>query len=80
MNLVSSAPSPAELLRAARASLEAARDALNAEIRAYPAPISGCDAQYNHLLGERRRVQEALVVLEKRIFVPTSRIPEEPAA
>jgi hypothetical protein len=48
---------------------------LDAEIREYPTPVSGCDAQYNHLLAERRRAHEALQVLESEIHIPTPRAP-----
>lgn len=67
--------SPAGIIQQARHSLVVARDALDAEIRAYPTPISGCDAQYNHLLAERRRAHEALRVLESDIHIPTPRAP-----
>ena len=33
--------------------LEARKAALNEEIAAYPGPIPGCDAQFNHLLEQR---------------------------
>lgn len=36
-----------------KGSLEARLKSVNAEIAAYPAPIPGCDAQFNHLLEER---------------------------
>ncbi len=66
---------PAGTIETARRHLVAARDALDAEIRAYPTPVSGCDAQYNHLLAERRRAHEALRVLESEIHIPTPRAP-----
>ena len=66
---------PASTLRTARRHLAEARDALDAEIRAYPTPVSGCDAQYNHLLAERRRAHEALQVLDADIHIPTPRAP-----
>jgi hypothetical protein len=66
---------PTNIIRTARQNLATARDALDAEIRSYPTPISGCDAQYNHLLAERRRVHEALQVLEADIHIPTPRAP-----
>ncbi len=66
---------PASILRTARRHLAEARDALDAEIRDYPTPVSGCDAQYNHLLAERRRAHEALQVLESEIHIPTPRAP-----
>jgi hypothetical protein len=64
------------LIAEARARLMAARDALDSEIRGYPSPISGCDAQYNHLLAERRRAHEALKALEDAIHIPTPRAPD----
>ena len=67
--------SPAASIHAARQCLATAREALDAEIRAYPRPISGCDAQYNHLLAERRRVHEALSALAAEIHIPTPRAP-----
>ena len=45
-----------DLRSAAELALVAARHALNAEISSYPTPISGCDAQFNHLLAERYTV------------------------
>ncbi len=66
---------PAGTIETARRHLAMARDALDAEIRAYPTPVSGCDAQYNHLLAERRRAHEALRVLESEIHIPTPRAP-----
>ena len=66
---------PASGIQTARKCLTVARDALDAEIRTYPTPISGCDAQYNHLLAERRRAHEALQVLEAEIHIPTPRAP-----
>ena len=62
-------------IAAARRQLEAARAVLDAEIRAYPTPVSGCDAQFTHLLAERRRVQAALRALAAEIHIPTSRAP-----
>lgn len=59
----------------ARTALIDARTELDAEIRTYPTPISGCDAQYNHLLAERRRVHAALEALDADIHIPTPRAP-----
>ena len=59
----------------ARAALLAARDALTAEIAAYPRPVSGCDAQFNHLLAERHRCVVALAALDRDIHIPTPRQP-----
>lgn len=63
-----------DTLRArAVAALRAARSRLVDDISAYPAPISGCDAQFNHLLAERRRLSRAIGALEAEVFVPTPR-------
>lgn len=59
----------------AKAALLDARADLDAEISEYPTPISGCDAQYNHLLAERRRVHAALQALDADIHIPTPRVP-----
>lgn len=59
----------------ARSELAAARRMLNAEISSYPSPISGCDAQFNHLLAERERIGAALRSLDQEVFVPTPRSP-----
>lgn len=59
----------------ARAALIEAASALDAEIRAYPAPIAGCDAQYNHLLAERQRIRRALGALASPVHIPTPRAP-----
>ncbi len=40
------------------------REAVAAEIRAYPAPIPACDAQYNHLLERRTTLAAALASLD----------------
>lgn len=64
-----------DYLDKARAQLEAAKRELQAEIAEYPTPISGCDAQFNHLLSERRKVQSALSALETPIHIPTPRAP-----
>jgi len=66
---------PADSIQTARSCLVTAREALDTEIRDYPRPISGCDAQYNHLLAERRRIHEALTALEAEIHIPTPRAP-----
>lgn len=60
---------------AARSELALARQLLNAEISDYPTPISGCDAQFNHLLGERQKVLAAISSLDDIVFVPTPRAP-----
>ncbi len=48
------------LLETALAALRAAQVAINQEIGAYPAPIPACDAQFNGLLEERRRLSQAI--------------------
>lgn len=40
-------------LNGAILSLEAAKRLIAEEIRDYPTPVSGCDAQYNQLLSRR---------------------------
>lgn len=63
------------LRSAAEAALVRARAALDREIAEYPTPISGCDAQFNHLLADRRRLSAALQALGQDVFVPTPRWP-----
>lgn len=57
----------------ARDALRAAQTALLDEIRTYPTPVSGCDAQYNHLIGQRGAIADALRALDTPHFVPTPR-------
>lgn len=59
----------------AETELERARHSLQDAIQSYPTPISGCDAQFNFLLAERTKVQNALRELGAEVFVPTPRIP-----
>ncbi len=63
----------------ARSALLQAREVIQDELRAYPTPVSGCDAQYNHLIGQRGSISAALQALEAPRFVATPRTPE-PAA
>ncbi len=65
----------ASLRAGAEQALVDARRALDREISEYPAPIAGCDAQFNHLLAERRRLAAALDALRAEVFVPTPRMP-----
>lgn len=67
-----------DCILAARSELAVARRLLSAEISAYPAPISGCDAQFNHLLAERQKVLSALRSLDAEVFIPTPRSPTAP--
>lgn len=48
----------------ARAVLKERLAALNAEIGSYPGPITGCDAQFNHMLEERTKLNAELSRLE----------------
>lgn len=47
-----------------RKQLESRLAELNAEIGAYPGPITGCDAQFNHLLEQRVCLNAELVRLD----------------
>ena len=60
---------------AAETALIRARAALDREIAEYPTPVAGCDAQFSHLLAERRRLAAALHALAQEVFVPTPRWP-----
>jgi hypothetical protein len=67
---------PETMLAAAAATLERAKQTIDAEIRAYPRPISGCDAQFNHLLAQRQMAHDALIALRVAPVIPTSRNPD----
>ncbi len=45
--------------------LEQERHRIYHEIRNYPPPIPACDAQFNHLLEQRRRISQELAELEQ---------------
>lgn len=47
-----------------RQHFETERLRLEKQIRTYPRPIAGCDAQFNYLLDERGRIAEELQRLE----------------
>jgi hypothetical protein len=49
-----------------RDHFENERQRINKEIRDYPTPIAGCDAQFNYLLEERARIAQELDRLKKR--------------
>ena len=51
-------------LNSAKMELEAKRAEVSEQITAYPAPITGCDAQFNHLLEERALLNAELGKLE----------------
>lgn len=59
----------------ARSALALAKELIQDEMRAYPTPISGCDAQYNHMIGLRGSITEAMRALEGPRFVATPRTP-----
>lgn len=61
----------------ARAALTPARNAVQSEIFAPATPISGCDAQVNLALADRRNVLEAQRRLDRTDFVPTPRTATE---
>ena len=65
-----------DCLTVAKAELAMAQRLLQDEIRDYPTPISGCDAQYNYLLGLRGSIADALKALEQPNFVATPRTPD----
>lgn len=64
-----------DCILAARAELAMAKQLIQDEISNYPAPISGCDAQFNHLLAERQKIFTAVRSLNEFVFVPTPRTP-----
>lgn len=62
-------------LRRASDELETARELISEELRGYPTPVSGCDAQYNHLIGTRNAITAALEAIRTPPFVATPRSP-----
>ncbi len=62
-------------IQAAERGLLLALNLLSDELRGYPTPISGCDAQFNHMIGERNRIRAALDALAAPVFVATPRTP-----
>ena len=62
-------------LQNAAVDLRLAREQISDELREYPTPVSGCDAQYNHLIGLRNAIGMALEVLDTPPFVATPRTP-----
>ncbi len=63
-------------LRDVQSELETVKAQIQSEIMDYPTPISGCDAQYNYLIGLRGSISEALRALDGPRFVATPRTPE----
>ena len=61
-------------LDAALSDLRAARQLLLQDMADYPSPISGCDAQFNRLLGDRTRLSNAIQALEDHPFIATPRV------
>ncbi|KMK68822.1 hypothetical protein [Puniceibacterium sp. IMCC21224] len=57
----------------AEAAITAALRQIHTKIAEYPGPIAGCDAQFNHLLESRRRLERARTELGCSGFVPPSR-------
>ena len=51
--------------RAARERLEGERRRIQEEISGYPAPVAGCDEQFNYLLERRTQVGRALARLRE---------------
>lgn len=51
-------------LASLRDALTARKAAVAAEIRRYPGPVPGCDAQFNHLLEVRRILAQELQRLD----------------
>lgn len=60
-------------LRRIREQLLRLKAPIDRQIREYPTPIAGCDAQFNHLLDERRRLAHDL----NRLDAIEEKTPEE---
>lgn len=54
-----------------RERLAAELAAVKAEIHAYPRPIAGCDAQFNHLLERRTALVQALAGVSAALSDPS---------
>ena len=57
-----------------RSRLRALAQHIGEEIRAYPAPIPACDAQFNHLLELRRLLPEELARLDAAACDPAASV------
>ncbi|MEO1563029.1 MAG: hypothetical protein AAFR98_06285 [Pseudomonadota bacterium] len=64
-----------DCLTVAQAELQTAKRLIQREINDYPTPVSGCDAQYNYLIGLRSSISDALEAIEGPRFVATPRTP-----
>lgn len=58
-------PATNPALRRLREHLWRLKAPIDRQIREYPTPIAGCDAQFNHLLDERRRLARDLNRLDE---------------
>lgn len=65
-----------ESIDSVSAALTAERRTVAQLISAYPRPISGCDAQFNHLLDMRRRLERGEAERSVPEPIPTSRTPD----
>lgn len=59
-------PRASGLTATARRALLAEKARIVEEIRAYPRPIAGCDAVFNHLLARRRDIERTLAADAQR--------------
>ena len=59
-----------------RRTLQSLTHEVGEEIRAYPAPITACDAQFNHLLELRRLLPQELMRLEASAGDPGASVEE----
>jgi hypothetical protein len=61
-----------DLLTSLKSRFQADRNRITDAIGSYPAPIPPCDAQFNHLLEERRRLSRALNLVGALLSLPES--------
>ena len=64
-------------LRRALDELRRAIGLVQKELQEYPTPVSGGDAQYNHLIGQRNLIDNAIQSLATPRFVATPYIHED---
>ena len=60
MNKCANLKWPTSLWQAIRTELEQEKNRIYELIRTYPPPITACDEQFDHLLGERERITREL--------------------